>query len=200
MYLEKYIQQFKNDVWYKTYAPIGWTVNQIEIFEAKLKRKLPIAFKEYLLWGGNVAGPLEQRFDMPFERTLELKENKIALKYLEENRPRQLEFNKTLPEDALVLNTDQGYLFWFIRPDQNDDDPPVYEWTERNDRTSFEIRFDHFSNYFFKMLSGHIKIYNQLNSSLLANPHDEFVIETQKSRWEVYLWRKDEYLKYLKNA
>ncbi|MDQ3108469.1 MAG: SMI1/KNR4 family protein [Bacteroidota bacterium] len=177
------------------YIPIGWSDKEIEFFENQLGKKLPVALKEYLLWGGNVAGPLEQRFDMPFERTLSLKENEIAIKYLNENRDSQPQFHEFLPQDALVLSTSQGYHFWFIRLTDNNNDPAVYEWMDNEDRTSFEKKFEHFSDYLSKIVDGYVVLFRNRKSRLASDADDEITNQFKESQWQLYLYRKGQNLR-----
>ncbi|OCR00093.1 hypothetical protein BCD64_02890 [Nostoc sp. MBR 210] len=98
------------------------TQEQVCCLEQRFGLTFPVAYQEFLLWGGICAGGLFEGSNCFYKSLPELRQGAEELL----NRD---EFPELLPEDAFVFLIHQGYIFWFFRTSEGDD-PPVYGYEE----------------------------------------------------------------------
>ncbi len=84
------------------------TEEEIDFLEQKLGISLPIAYKEFLLWGGHKAGGLMEGSDCFYQDLLDIQETAKLL--LEDD-----EFPHSLPEDAFVFLCITVISFYFLK-------------------------------------------------------------------------------------
>ena len=99
------------------------TEQEIYSVEKCLKISLPLAFREFLLWGGHSAGRLMEGSDCFLKHLLLNQETATSI--LADDQ-----FLHPLPEDAFVFFMHQDYQFLFFLTSQGDD-PPVYSYREQ---------------------------------------------------------------------
>ncbi|HBK96928.1 MAG TPA: SMI1/KNR4 family protein [Microcoleaceae bacterium UBA10368] len=122
MYLEKFKARFAELQHLFPYKLLPCREEQIYSLERQYGLIIPMAYKEFLLWGGVCAGGLLQGSNYSYDDLSELREG--AEELLERN-----EFPEPLPKDAFVFLMHQGYVFWFFTASEGDD-PPVYGYEE----------------------------------------------------------------------
>ncbi|MFB8798281.1 MAG: SMI1/KNR4 family protein [Microcoleus sp.] len=124
MYLEKFKARFAELQHLFPYKLLSCTEEQIHSLERQYGLTLPMAYKQFLLWGGVCAGGLFEGSNYSYDDLSELREGAEGL--LERD-----EFPEPLPKDAFVLMMHQGYIFWLFKTSEGDD-PPVYGYEERD--------------------------------------------------------------------
>lgn len=123
MYLEKVKSRFAELKYLFPGKLLPCKKEQVRSLEQQFGLTLPVAYKEFLLWGGISSGGFLEGSNCFYDDTLlELREGAKELL----NRD---EFPEPLPEDAFVFLMHQGYIFWFFKTSEGDD-PPVYGYTE----------------------------------------------------------------------
>ncbi len=140
------------------------TENEIESLEKKLGYSLPLAYKEFLLWGGKKAGRIFFGQNYSFRDILDNQE--CAIEQLETFH---FTVTEVLPEDSFVFLVHQGYIFLFFRISEGDD-PPVYEFKINGDK----LRDGDEALYFYTC--------NESFSEFLLNFIEERAIEEKKAR------------------
>ena len=150
MYLEKFKKRFiESLVFHKKVAPC--TEEEIDFLEQKLGMLLPIAYQEFLLWGGHKAGGLMEGSDCFYRHLLDIQET--ARLILEDD-----EFPRSLPEDAFVFFMHHDYQFLFFKTTR--DDPEVYGYTEgqaQRNFTRFYYKYTDFLMDYLETLAEFIK-------------------------------------------
>jgi len=123
MYLEKIKEEFfRRKVAYSPANVFPCSDQEVKELENELGLKLPIAYREFLLWGGNGAGSFMQGSDFRYESLFAIQQ--IAKEMLEEdNSPDRL------PADAFIFWMHGGYMFSFFRASEGDN-PPVHHYCE----------------------------------------------------------------------
>ncbi|MCU0546647.1 MAG: SMI1/KNR4 family protein [Oscillatoriaceae cyanobacterium Prado104] len=145
MYLEKFKSRFAELSHRFPRKLIPCTKEQIYSLERRSGLTLPIAYKEFLLWGGVWAGGLFIGSNCFYDSLPELR--KAAEELLESD-----EFPEPLPEDAFVFFMHQGYIFWFFKTSEGDD-PPVYGYEEGGAGVPYApVPFKKLSSNFSKFL------------------------------------------------
>lgn len=107
------------------------TAQEVNDLEATIGLKLPLAYKEFLLWAGHGAGRLMIGSQFYYDDLLAIQE--IAAEMLEEDKSPEI-----LPKDAFVFWMHQGYMFSFFRTSEGDD-PPVHHYCEGENEGNFVI-------------------------------------------------------------
>ncbi len=126
------------------------TVEEIQLLECKLGHSLPEAYKEFLLWMGHSTGRLLAGSDYSYR-------DLASLQIAAEEMLREDKFTQSLPDDAFVFLMHQGYQFSFIRTLEGDD-PPVYDYVELMEATTFPLVFCHFSEFLFTVIEDYAKL------------------------------------------
>lgn len=116
----------------------GVSVEEIARLEGKLGFKIPLAYKEFLTSMGKNHFPLFNGSETEFNK---LDKNFNGARLLLEECHSFLE----LPQNALVIQFHQGYMFWFILMSE-EDNPPVYGFNE-SDITKFDTLFPTYLDY-----------------------------------------------------
>ena len=156
-----YLEQFKNRfllefslAFRQKVSPC--TEEEINLLEEKLGLFLPMAYKEFLLWGGHKAGGLMEGSDC-FYRHL-LRNQETARSILEDD-----EFIKPLPEDAFVFFTHHDYMFLFFQTSYVED-PAVYGYTEKQVKKRFILCNPKYSDFLMDYLEreGEFRIKHKL--------------------------------------
>lgn len=131
------------------------TMEEVRNLEQKVRLKLPLAYKEFLLWSGHGLGNFEIGSDFYYDELVEMQE--IAPEILKANpvvnRP---EFPQKLPDDAFVFWMHQGYQFTFFRTSEGDN-PPVHYY---NDPTAKDFLWNyqaHFTDFLITELKNHAR-------------------------------------------
>lgn len=145
MYLDKFKARLAELQHLFTDELLPCTEEQIHSLERQYGLTLPMAYKEFLLWGGVYAAGLLEGSNGFFDDLSELREG--AEKLLERN-----EFPEPLPKDAFVFLMHQGYVFWFFTASEGDD-PPVYSYEEGEAAVPYaRVPFKKLSSSFSKFL------------------------------------------------
>lgn len=112
---------------------------EIEVLEQRVGRRLPGAYREFLMWVGHAAGDFWAGSHAFYADLPNIQ--RWAAELLRENS-----FPEPLADDALVFFMHQGYQFMFFRPSEGDD-PPVYDYNETRPAQNFVRRANHFSQF-----------------------------------------------------
>lgn len=139
MYLDQLKTQFETLQMVPPQLVVPCTEDEVHQLEQTLGLRLPLAYREFLLWMGHYAGGYLAGYDWRFEALFHLKE--WALELLEENQSTEI-----LPEDAIVFFMNQGYRFMFFRVSEGEN-PPVYEYSEIIKPRRFRLVFQQFSEF-----------------------------------------------------
>lgn len=144
MYLDNFKVQFAklSLAFRKKLSPC--TEKEISSLEEHLGLSLPLAYKEFLLWGGHSAGGLMEGSDCFFKHLLLIQDT--AKDILAEDQ-----FSQLLPEYAFVFFMHQDYQFLFFKTFQ-EDDPPVYSYREHQKKTSFKQEYYKYSDFLTDIL------------------------------------------------
>lgn len=126
----------------------GCTESEVALVESQAGRRLPAAYRQFLLTMGRSAGEFYSGTDMFFPDILHLTSQARTL--LEGT---QSEFR--LPERAFVFSMHQGYQFAYF-PMENDDDPAVYHYMEGD--SGPEKSADSFSQFILTSLEQYEKV------------------------------------------
>ncbi|MGZ3581989.1 MAG: SMI1/KNR4 family protein [Ktedonobacterales bacterium] len=123
------------------------TLEEVRSLEDLLGHRLPIAYKEFLLWMGHGAGPFLRGTDVFFQDLPGMLE--AAKDLLNENG-----IEDPLPDDAFIFYMHQGYQFMFFRLSDGDD-PPVYFYGEGQGLHTFVLLYERFSDFIVREIQGH---------------------------------------------
>jgi hypothetical protein len=123
MYLENIKLEFlRRKLAYSTANIFPCSNQEISELEKKVGLRLPVAYKEFLMWGGNGVGSFMQGSRFRYEDLIGTQE--IAKEMLEEDSSPD-----RLPADAFVFWMHGGYMFSFFRISEGDN-PPVHHYCE----------------------------------------------------------------------
>ena len=111
---------------------------EIRDLELRLKIKLPIQYKDFLLSMGRGAGKFMQGSSVFYDDIFSL--NEWGKELIEENG------FKELPEDAFVFWMHQGYQLAFFRLSEGED-PPIYYYSETIDQDDYIKKEDSLSAF-----------------------------------------------------
>lgn len=136
------------------------TEQEVSALEQQLGYRLPLAYREMLLWIGHGAGPLMHDLDCFYEQLVGLQQR--ARHMLSEHACRL-----PLPEDAFVFFLSQDSCFSFIRASEGED-PPVYVYDSTWRRTPFQKVYRHFSDF----LALEIEIFADDRGAEKTIPHE----------------------------
>lgn len=121
--LEKFLQDFGGEV-------ISCTQAEVDALESMLSSslRLPVAYKEFLLYGGKKIGNL---FEGGFSFSYKIAQNWLKYEYRAEilDMLRSEDPDAELPPDVFILQEHIGSNFSYFRLNEGDD-PPVYFWEE----------------------------------------------------------------------
>jgi SMI1 / KNR4 family (SUKH-1) len=106
------------------YTIRGCSTKEIAEIEAEVGRKLPLAYREFLMRMGRGAGEFYVGSNLFYPDVLGISEAAHAL-------VAEDEAGLVLPQDAVVFIMHQGYQFVFMRADEGED-PSVYYYMERS--------------------------------------------------------------------
>jgi hypothetical protein len=147
MYLEIVLQQAKANGWDELMffnfpsQKRGCTLEEIINLEKAINQKLPIAYKEFLVFCGYGLGDFEVGSDIFYETDL-VELQKDARDLLVENN-----FPRELPDDAFVFWMHGGYMFSFFRTSEGDN-PPVHYYNEGLHKKDFVWNYQaHFTDF-----------------------------------------------------
>ena len=147
MYLEKFQKRFIESLtFHQQVSPC--TEKEIDLLEQQLEMPLPIAYKEFLLWGGHKAGGLMKGSDCFYRHLLNIQET--ARLILEDD-----EFPQPLPEDAFVFFMHHDYQFLFFQTAR--DDPEVYGYIEKKTKRNFTRYYDKYTDFLLNYLEEMVK-------------------------------------------
>ena len=143
MYLEKFKERFTelSFTFRKKVSPC--TKEEIDFLEQQLGISLPMAYKEFLLWGGHKAGGLMEGSDCFYRHLLNIQET--ARLILEDDG-----FPQPLPEDAFVFFMHHDYQFLFFKIAR--DDPEVYGYIEGQAKRNFTRCYYKYTDYLMDYL------------------------------------------------
>ncbi|WP_190316013.1 SMI1/KNR4 family protein [Pseudanabaena sp. UWO310] len=132
---------------------------------------LPLAYKEFLLWGGHQSAWFLVGEDCFFKNILDNQE--LALELLEENK-----FPKELPKDAFIFTSHHGYEFDFFEVSQGDN-PPIYCYSESSNESFFKLIYPSFTDYLIEILELSVKSIRSYGGSpfmknIILSPDEEF--------------------------
>ncbi|MBC7528588.1 MAG: SMI1/KNR4 family protein [Chthonomonadaceae bacterium] len=108
---------------------LGYTEAEINHLEGLVGSPLPLSFRQFLKIMGHGAGNLFEGEDFFFLSPhwySTLRDNAVAL-LAENGNP------FTLPENAFVFTSHQGWMFAYFLLDPDEDDPPVYSYGETDE-------------------------------------------------------------------
>lgn len=120
-------------------AVVPCTEEEVRTLEGQLRRSLPGAYREFLLWMGYDSYTFLVGSTWGYSRLLDLQE--AAHQLLEENA-----FPQPLPHEAFVFLMHQGYSFNFFCLDEGND-PPIYSYNEGHEQSSFPRIFPRFTDF-----------------------------------------------------
>jgi SMI1-KNR4 cell-wall len=128
---------------------IPCTSTEVDILESMLPHpyRLPLAYKEFLLYGGHRMGKLTSAAELYYgaaEIELEDGYNEFWI-----CRLRALTYNIRLPSDIFVIMEHQAAHYKFFLLTEGED-PPVYIWNEKEDGKGGLVdcpKYDSFSDY-----------------------------------------------------
>jgi hypothetical protein len=101
----------------------GATEQEIDRLEREIGLPLPAAYKSYLRAVGKGAGDFLCGTDIFLPQVPGIRDDAVEVLH-------QLDPSLQLPPDAFVFGHHQGYVFYYMRTDPADDDPPVYCFTD----------------------------------------------------------------------
>jgi hypothetical protein len=116
--------------------------------EAQGVKRLPQTFRELLEHAGYGVQVLFMGDASGYRDLLELKDE------LKTSMSEDLKYKDQFPEDAFVFVTHLASWFAFFLTDNDNDDPPVYQY---NENTRLEITEASVSEYFERLLEDNIK-------------------------------------------
>jgi hypothetical protein len=144
MYLKQFKAKFENSRGVFRKKVEFCTNQEISNLEKRLNLTFPLAYKEFLLWGGKKAGGLMEGSDCFFEN-LELNQDTAKLILEDDNFP------YSLPKDALVFFMHQDYQFLFFKTSDGDN-PHVYSYQERQSKNSFKLEYLTYTSFLINIL------------------------------------------------
>ena len=117
------------------------TPQEVAELEREIGLKLPLAYKEFLLWAGKGLGVFEEGSTFYYDQDL-IELQQTAREFLIEDN-----FPKELPDDAFVFWMHQGYMFCFFRMSEGDN-PLVHNYSEgRNEGQIFYNKENSFTDF-----------------------------------------------------
>jgi hypothetical protein len=145
MYLDRVIARLvEQGVDLKEFKPC--TEQEVQELEQQLERRLPAAYREFLLTMGHGAGEVFQSDDCFYEDLPKIQ--RLATILLKPS-------DATLPDDAFVFLY-AGYQFLFFRTSEGDD-PPAYYYMEGDDMSSgFQQQYKHYTDFLMLAIEEHV--------------------------------------------
>ena len=127
-YLAELICEFESIIQEFGAESIGCSEQEISNLESMLSPpyKLPLAYKEFLLYGGKRMGNLFRGIDISYSMVECLMKNKYR-DIIQMIKPWYSEIK--LPPDLFIINQHLGSNFTYFRLTEGED-PPIYWWEE----------------------------------------------------------------------
>jgi len=135
---------------------LGCAPAEVERVEESYGQPLPSEYRTFLETMGRDVGGLFRGSDIEYPRMLDMRE--YAVNLLAEN-----EVRSSLPEDALTFMMHQGYMLWFLTPD----DPRVFGWSEGLDdehKQDFNVEAESLLDYLLDDLNSTVLPRRQMDS------------------------------------
>lgn len=122
------------------------TEQEVQELERQLERRLPLAYREFLLTMGHSAGEVFHPDDCFYEDLPKIQ--RLAAILLKPT-------GATLPDDAFVFLY-AGYQFLFFRTSEGDD-PPAYYYMEGDDLSNgFQQQYQHYTDFLMLAIEEHV--------------------------------------------
>lgn len=142
----------------------GLSADEVEQVMERFKTRLPLSYREFLLYMGRGAGGFMLGSSVFIDELYDLREGVREL--CEENGIPHI------PENAFVFWMHQGYQALYFIPEEGVDDPDIYYYTENSHKNGFE-KTGHSFTYFLR--TELVWLYPDLKDKLLntGNPEQQ---------------------------
>lgn len=206
MYLDRAKELLKQLGYIRPECIFPCTEGDIEEFEIALGVKIPLAYREFLMWGGKGMGTIMRGSDdFYYYEPMYSQMRKIMQNYNKSHdyqtdepylgrimaRELLLENNldpSPIDNQVIIVFSHQGYQFAYIRADEGEN-PPVYYYIEGQTLTTPIKKHQHYSDYLETVIRDALKWatkvwnYRPDKPCSISQP-DHFVLHLEAEYWE----------------